>query len=395
MRCNNLFRFSIYAAYPVVPEAKVKSLISQQHKPEIFMPDKFNLYDVYEQNLNFLFGAGASYGFLPTLALNIKDREGTHYTFETLAKELDKGSTRDLYTLLFMYYFKKCINTGLPRLPMAPHPPYRAKVLKEYKIFLKTLLSVLEKQNRNDKKCNIYTTNYDNCFELSADSLMTEQALNCAINDGSSGFQQRKFHTKNFNNRVLQKGIFDKHAEYIPQINILHPHGSVYWHKIDKNIAVNYGHSPYDIIFDSEQEKLLKAFEELLDDKNRNINDLIEFEKDELGLWDWSTLQADTFWEKYKEIPIVNPTKWKFHETVFEEAYYQILRHLSFELERPNSVLITFGFSFADEHILHLVQRSLSNPSLTVYVSCFNEGEKREMQNKFKGVMVNKNRTKS
>ncbi|WP_157672042.1 hypothetical protein [Cellvibrio sp. PSBB006] len=359
------------------------------------MPDKFNLYDVYEQNLNFLFGAGASYGFLPTLALNIKDREGTHYTFETLAKELDKGSTRDLYTLLFMYYFKKCINTGLPRLPMAPHPPYRAKVLKEYKIFLKTLLSVLEKQNRNDKKCNIYTTNYDNCFELSADSLMTEQALNCAINDGSSGFQQRKFHTKNFNNRVLQKGIFDKHAEYIPQINILHPHGSVYWHKIDKNIAVNYGHSPYDIIFDSEQEKLLKAFEELLDDKNRNINDLIEFEKDELGLWDWSTLQADTFWEKYKEIPIVNPTKWKFHETVFEEAYYQILRHLSFELERPNSVLITFGFSFADEHILHLVQRSLSNPSLTVYVSCFNEGEKREMQNKFKGVMVNKNRTKS
>ena len=25
------------------------------------MPDKFNLYDVYEQNLNFLFGAGASF----------------------------------------------------------------------------------------------------------------------------------------------------------------------------------------------------------------------------------------------------------------------------------------------------------------------------------------------
>ena len=58
------------------------------------MREKFNLYDVYEQNLNFLFGAGASYGFLPTLALNIKDSEGNSYTFETLAKELDKETTR-------------------------------------------------------------------------------------------------------------------------------------------------------------------------------------------------------------------------------------------------------------------------------------------------------------
>src|SRR5688572_20634049 len=132
------------------------------------MADKFNLYDVYEQNLNFLFGAGASYGFLPTLALNIKDAEGEPYTFETLAKELDRNSTRNLYTLLFMHYFKKCIDTGLPRLPLVPYPPHCVRVLNQYKIFLKTLLSVLEKQNRNDKKSNIYTTNYDNCFEVAA-----------------------------------------------------------------------------------------------------------------------------------------------------------------------------------------------------------------------------------
>jgi len=78
-------------------------------------------------------------------------------------------------------------------------------------------------------------------------------------------------------------------------------------------------------------------------------------------------------------MPIVNPTKWKFHETVFEEAYYQILRHLSYELERPQSVLITFGFSFADEHILSLVQRALSNPSLTMYVVCYSKSTKEWM----------------
>src|SRR5690554_2827654 len=347
------------------------------------MPDKFNLYDVYEQNLNFLFGAGASYGFLPTLSLSIGNGEGGSHTFETLAKELDKESTRHLYTLLFMHYFKKCIDTGLPRLPKVPYPPHRVEVLREYRVFLKTLLAVLENQNRKDKKCNIYTTNYDNCFEVSADSLIAEQSLNCVFNDGSSGFQQRKFHTKNFNNRVVQKGIFDKYAEYIPQINILHAHGSVYWQKVEQDISVDYGHTPYTINFDEEQNRLLTEFEELVNNETKSIHDLLEFGKNDFE--DWEALRADGFWNKYNQIPIVNPTKWKFHETVFEEAYYQILRHLSFELERPNSTLITFGFSFADEHILHLVQRSLSNPSLTVFISCYNDREKLEMKKKFKG----------
>ncbi|MNC15996.1 hypothetical protein D3C75_638400 [compost metagenome] len=93
--------------------------------------------------------------------------------------------------------------------------------------------------------------------------------------------------------------------------------------------------------------------------------------------------QMDAFWTAYRRLPIVNPTKWKFHETVFEEHYYQMLRMLSFELERENSVLITFGFSFADEHILNLVKRSLSNPQLMVFVTCFNETEHARLSAQF------------
>ena len=51
------------------------------------MASEFKLLDIYEQNLNFLIGAGASYGFLPTLALEAKDEIGNKYTFETLAKK--------------------------------------------------------------------------------------------------------------------------------------------------------------------------------------------------------------------------------------------------------------------------------------------------------------------
>lgn len=345
------------------------------------MTDKFDLYAVYEQNLNFLFGAGASFGFLPTLALKMKGADGEPYTFETLAKVLGDGKRDNLYTLLFMLYYKKCIHTGLPRTSKVPFPPHRLAVLEEYKRFLSTLLTTLEKQSRSDKKCNIYTTNYDSCFEMSVDTLLSEQSVNCVVNDGSAGFQHRKFHTKNFNNRTIQKGIFDKHDEYLPQINILHPHGSVYWKKDDQGIEVNYGQTDYDITFDAAQESLLEEFEKIVNDETKSLDDLLPFE----AFQNWDGFTGDEFWSKYQQIPIVNPTKWKFHETVFEEAYYQILRHLSFELERPNAVLVTFGFSFADEHILHLVQRSLSNPTLTVYVSCYNEDEQREMKRKFKG----------
>ncbi|PSL20529.1 hypothetical protein [Shimia abyssi] len=44
-----------------------------------------------------------------------------------------------------------------------------------------------------------------------------------------------------------------------------------------------------------------------------------------------------------------------------------------------------FGFSFADEHILNLVKRSLSNPELQVFICCFKEDNLAEMQSKFRG----------
>ncbi len=93
----------------------------------------------------------------------------------------------------------------------------------------------------------------------------------------------------------------------------------------------------------------------------------------------------NAFWTQYKVMPIVNPTKWKFHETVYEEHYYQMLRLLSYELEKPNAVLITFGFSFADEHILNLVMRSLSNPRLQAFVCCYSAKSHAAMEDAFKG----------
>ena len=63
---------------------------------------------------------------------------------------------------------------------------------------------------------------------------------------------------------------------------------------------------------------------------------------------------------------------------------------LSFELEKQDSVLIVFGFSFADEHILEIVRRSIINPYLKIYVICYNERSKRDLEDKLSDAGLNK-----
>lgn len=344
------------------------------------MATEFNLHQIYDHNLNFLLGAGASVGFLPTLALEIKDESDNKYTFETLAKYYEND--KEMTTMLFMLYYRECIKPGLPTPPpRPPRLPNKEGVITEYKRFITTLIHVLNKQKPSAKRANIFTTNYDNCLEIASEELMAAKIAQFEVNDGSTGFQTRTFHTRNFNNRIVNKGLLDRHDQYIPQINLLHAHGSVHWTKNYKgDIELNYGASNYIFEFNDEETQILNECRNILYDKEKTLADL-DANIEEYG--DLSKLRADEFWPAYRKMPIVNPTKWKFHETVFEEAYYQILRHLSYELERPQSVLIAFGFSFADEHILSLVQRALSNPSLTMYVVCYSKSTKNWMEELF------------
>ena len=76
---------------------------------------------------------------------------------------------------------------------------------------------------------------------------------------------------------------------------------------------------------------------------------------------------------RLSKIAIVKPTKFKFSETVFQEHYYQMLRVYSQELEKKQSVLIVFGYSFADEHVRSITKRALSNPTLLMYIICYDE----------------------
>ena len=335
--------------------------------------------DIYDKNLNFLIGSGASVGLLPTLALKLKaDGTDTRHTFETLATQFAQNA--DVTAHLFSSYISEII------APAAKYDPEldflntidQDKAIENYQTFLGNVLQILgKKKDRN--RANIFTTNYDGMIAHSAEKMLQVGSFDFHINDGGSGFVKRTLNAKNFNRYYQDHGVFDRHAKSVPQINLIQLHGSVYWYKDGESIEISYDIERSAKRIDAVPLREAEEFSALLADENKTDADLVA-----LAL-PVDNVANDAFQTKYDALPIVNPTKWKFHETVFEEHYYQMLRLLSYELEKPNSVFIAFGFSFADEHILNLVKRSLSNPSLQLYVCCFSKRTEDEMKVKFKG----------
>ena len=334
--------------------------------------------DIYDKDVNFLFGSGASYGLLPTLQLQLPTGDGDgRYTLEELATTFELEHDRRLVPL-FMHYYATCIRPAEElNIQTATATDVGKQVVKNYRAFLLTTLEMVKRRKALDRRCNVFTTNYDGCFPLVADELLKEGHIDFVLNDGARGFTKRILQARNFGAYLCQAGVFGRYQSSIPQINLIHLHGSVYWSKADGAIQVGYDLTEREPLLDADTAAELQPFSTVLGNPAATLADLPEPGFDDEAL--------KAFKSKYEQLPIVNPTKWKFHETVYEEHYYQMLRLLSYELEKPNAVLITFGFSFADEHILNLVMRSLSNPGLQVFVCCFSASGSEAMRKTFKG----------
>ncbi|HHQ1199909.1 TPA: hypothetical protein ACSKOW_002840, partial [Listeria innocua] len=191
----------------------------------------------------------------------------------------------------------------------------------------------------------------------------------------------------------------------IPTINLIKLHGSVTWKKDNEKIEMSLENRIFEELLkvaEEVNEKILKRKEEFNPSfEEIDLKEAIDFfciENIEQSIFN-NNLTEDVlkehinqiysiaedklkdFKEKYDLLPIVSPTKQKFSETVFEQHYYQMLRMLSFELEKKDSVLIVFGFSFADEHILEIVRRSMVNPFLKIYIISYNKNSKELIEN--------------
>ncbi|WPC72665.1 hypothetical protein [Vibrio porteresiae] len=359
------------------------------------------LNDIYQHKLNFLIGAGASSGLFPTLWLPLKDsdNEEKNETIETLATKLDQlgEQYKSHHALLFMYYYENIIEpvgkfqlsdiyiphdeecTNDAKCKVCEKITLRKETIENYEIFIDSIVRLLQQKSDFQRRCNLFTTNYDGCIPLVADKMIKNGHLEFNINDGASGFLERTLSARNFNNYVCQSGVFGRNSSDIPQINFINLHGSAYWRKLKDTIKVEYNFLDTAVAIPEEARDSLKQLSEILNDETKTTQDLLDL-KVEINE---GTRTA--FWSSYDKLPIVNPTKWKFNETVFEEHYYQMLRLLSYHLEEKNSILISFAFSFADEHIRNLIKRSLSNYTLQVFVCCFNDKEHETMYGYFSG----------
>lgn len=341
---------------------------------------KIDLNDLHDKNINYLIGAGASAGLFPTLSLNIKTGDKWE-TIETLATEFDSIKASHLKALLFMYYYEECIKP-VSTIDFTNLNDNGQVVIDNYKKFMKLNLEILRRKRDYNRKVNFFTTNYDSCLAHAADEVYEEKTVRFNINDGSRGFHKKIVEARNFNCMTTESGIFDRDKEVQRQINLIHLHGSAFWRKHNDSILIDYSSAGQIVSPSSIDSMYFNDFKGMLESGTVTVEDLCSMTIDEENKATFK-LTTEQFYEEYNKLPIVNPTKWKFHETVFEEHYYQMLRHLSYELEKPNSVLITFGFSFADEHIRNLIKRSLSNPTLQVFICCYKDTMISELQKHF------------
>ena len=194
-------------------------------------------------------------------------------------------------------------------------------VLKRYSEFIKVILQLLYHANSRQvtKNINIFTTNYDLFIEKSLDELMKYESF--VFNDGSNGYFNRILDSANYNKSVAYRGLNDNYLNELPTLSLIKPHGSMNWER--------------------EQEDNILIRQSIVENP-----------------------------------VVVKPTGLEGQETFLNNHFHDMLRVFQLELDKPQSILIVIGFSFQDKHIAKMLNRSLKNPELNVFIFCYSESDK-------------------
>ncbi len=223
---------------------------------------------------------------------------------------------------------KKVVETSEALLDDSPKVDFEKELkdtLDSYADFISAVLEVLNLSNsrQTPKNVNIFTTNYDLFIEKSIDL----QSMNTrfVLNDGARGYFDRLLDSSNYNRVVSYKGLNDNYINEIPSISLIKPHGSINWEKKERNGNVIINVKPFVV----------------------------------------------------KDEPIVvPPTGYEGQETFLNNHFHEMLRVFQLELDKPQSVLFTIGFSFQDDHIAKMVRRALQNPELLVFAFAYDDNDK-------------------
>jgi len=280
-------------------------------------------------NLNFLIGSGCSIPAMTALGPIEQEVE------QLYNEKKEEEATKKLVEFLkpFIESTKHLLDNNLDN--------HHQTTIKNYSDFLKAISLLLfeRKSHILHKQATIFSTNYDMFIEKAVEKYSETIVLNDGFCRNPSLTNAYSFSPRSFFNTVSNTGNLYKYQVEIPSINLIKIHGSLNWKIRDKKIYQTLEHI-------------------------KNSQD-----KDDNALFDKFTL--------------ILPRKDKFNETLLNQVYYDLLRIYSNELDKENTLLITEGFSFADEHIYDITKRALKNPTLRLIIFCFQKNELEEYQKKF------------
>lgn len=275
-------------------------------------------------NINLLLGAGFSCGVTEVLG--------------NIEKEIslaDENEDAEKVIRLKKSFFTKSIFPTIDEEKVKTGESERIR-------FLCTIKKIIDNRQSSilHKIVNVFTTNYDLLIESALEKSNIEYA------DGFSGKIAPKFSTSNYGIILSKQTSISSMTSEMTTFNLYKVHGSLNWSCGNENI---YRVNPKVLI--------------------TNIN---------------SKIDSDEFVKYYDQLAIVNPSKNKLKQTVLNVNYYDQLRLYCNELEKNNTILISFGFSFADEHILQMTKRALaSNPTLSLLIFSYNEESTIGYKNEF------------
>ncbi|WP_196592630.1 SIR2 family protein [Pectinatus sottacetonis] len=354
--------------------------------------DKSNVVEKFKDlfsgcHINFLLGAGFSHSVLGMLGNYEYILEGIRSY--VAAGDENKNKYKILKAYMFWAFFQECVYPITKKI-------LSKKDINEFVIFANNIHTILSEKGNPvlNRQCNIFTTNYDPINEIAFDYSL------CICNDGFEGRINPLFSTDNFSKIYFREALFSNRKAEIPSVNLMKIHGSVTWKRNSANESVEYQdyknglnkfEEKYNALFDDIiVQKLKTLFSGVTADNAVNKVDSIIAGSVLLPMVNDVSRYVDMLDDYANNILIVNPTKEKFSSTLLNKNYYELLRMYTNELEKENSLLVTFGFSFKDEHILDLTKRSLVNPSLKLIIFCYEKQQISEYQKLF-GELKNNN----
>lgn len=198
-----------------------------------------------------------------------------------------------------------------------------------FQLLIQFLTSFVSRSSARER-LNLFTTNYDRVLEYGAD-LAGIRLIDRFVGSLNPVFRSSRIDVDMFYNPPGQKAV-PRFLEGVAHYTKLH--GSIDWVYHDRNVI-----------------KMGVPF---------GVNDVKPYlnpygkEEDE-----WSAL-------------MVYPNASKDRETA-EYPYVELFRDFAVAICRPNSTLVTYGYSFGDEHINRMIEDMLTLPSTHLVIIAYND----------------------